>query len=137
PEHPQNVGLRNAYLRKLPLIWFVGTKRALYIAHYPLWIIGEEPEKHQFILAACEEQKPENTGNIESPARKKYLKRLTKLRLHQKSFSAKVKNAYRDSCAMCGLHYPELADAAHIIPYSDPDGVPEVSNGIALCKLHH
>ena len=28
-------------------------------------------------------------------------------------------------------------EAAHITPDSEPDGEPVVSNGIALCKLHH
>jgi putative restriction endonuclease len=31
----------------------------------------------------------------------------------------------------------ELLDAAHIIADADPQGVPSVRNGIALCKLHH
>jgi putative restriction endonuclease len=32
---------------------------------------------------------------------------------------------------------PGTLDAAHITPDSDPEGEPVVSNGIALCKLHH
>ena len=28
-------------------------------------------------------------------------------------------------------------DAAHIIPDHDDRGLPEVSNGLALCKIHH
>ena len=28
-------------------------------------------------------------------------------------------------------------DAAHIIPDREPEGEPGVTNGIALCKLHH
>jgi putative restriction endonuclease len=28
-------------------------------------------------------------------------------------------------------------DAAHIIPDTEPEGVPLINNGIALCKLHH
>jgi hypothetical protein len=31
----------------------------------------------------------------------------------------------------------ELLDAAHILPDSHPRGEPVVSNGLALCKLHH
>jgi putative restriction endonuclease len=29
-----------------------------------------------------------------------------------------------------------LLGAAHIIPDSDPEGHPEVSNGLSLCKIH-
>jgi putative restriction endonuclease len=35
------------------------------------------------------------------------------------------------------LRHRELLDAAHIIPDTDVRGVPLVTNGIALCKLHH
>jgi putative restriction endonuclease len=30
-----------------------------------------------------------------------------------------------------------LLDAAHIIGDSEPEGIPAVRSGIALCKLHH
>lgn len=42
-----------------------------------------------------------------------------------------------DGCAFCRLRHRELLDAAHIIPDSDPAGLPLVSNGIAMCKIHH
>ena len=45
--------------------------------------------------------------------------------------------AYRDSCALCRLRHRELLDAAHIVPDSEPGGEPVVTNGIALCTLHH
>lgn len=45
--------------------------------------------------------------------------------------------AYQSSCSFCKLKHAELLDAAHIIPDSDALGVPEVSNGLALCKIHH
>lgn len=35
------------------------------------------------------------------------------------------------------LRHEELLDAAHIIPDSSPEGEPRITNGIALCKLHH
>ncbi|HJZ12396.1 MAG TPA: HNH endonuclease, partial [Acidobacteriota bacterium] len=31
----------------------------------------------------------------------------------------------------------KLLDAAHIIGDKEPEGLPVVSNGLALCKLHH
>ena len=30
-----------------------------------------------------------------------------------------------------------MLDAAHIVPDTEPEGEPIVSNGIALCRLHH
>jgi len=38
---------------------------------------------------------------------------------------------------MCELRHTALLDAAHIIPDRDDRGLPEVSNGLALCKIHH
>jgi putative restriction endonuclease len=38
---------------------------------------------------------------------------------------------------LCRLRHLELLDAAHITPDTDPEGEPHVSNGLALCKLHH
>ena len=45
--------------------------------------------------------------------------------------------AYQTSCAFCNLRHRELLDAAHIIPDCEPESKPIVSNGMALCKLHH
>lgn len=43
-----------------------------------------------------------------------------------------------DDARHAGVLRPEeLLDAAHIIPDSTEEGIPEVSNGLALCKLHH
>ena len=38
---------------------------------------------------------------------------------------------------MCRLRHPELLEAVHIIPDSEPEGDPIVRNGISLCNLHH
>jgi putative restriction endonuclease len=38
---------------------------------------------------------------------------------------------------VCRLRRDELLDAAHIVPDADPLGIPSVSNGLALCRLHH
>jgi putative restriction endonuclease len=45
--------------------------------------------------------------------------------------------AYEERCAVCALHHRELLDAAHIIPDKEERGIPVVSNGLALCKIHH
>ena len=41
------------------------------------------------------------------------------------------------NCAICRLRHQELLEAAHIVADRDPEGEPKVSNGLALCKLHH
>ena len=44
---------------------------------------------------------------------------------------------YRERCALCHLKHRELLDAAHIVPDAHPEGEPVVTNGLALCKIHH
>jgi putative restriction endonuclease len=51
-------------------------------------------------------------------------------------FVALVK-AYRERCGICSLRHVELLEASHILPDGHPEGKPVISNGIALCKLHH
>ena len=58
-------------------------------------------------------------------------------RLHQVAFRERVLRAYAERCALCRLRHQELLDAAHITPDGDAEGEPVVSNGVALCKLHH
>lgn len=38
---------------------------------------------------------------------------------------------------MCRLKHAELLDAAHIVGDADVDGRALVTNGLALCKIHH
>lgn len=51
-------------------------------------------------------------------------------------FRPLVLQAYSNCCAVCGTAL-KLVDAAHIIPISDPRGDDDVTNGLALCRLHH
>jgi hypothetical protein len=41
PNHPENVALRRAYERQLPLIWFVGVDRGLYLPRFPVWLVAD------------------------------------------------------------------------------------------------
>jgi len=62
---------------------------------------------------------------------------VTQRRPHQQTFRHRVLRAYQERCASCRLRHRELLEAAHILPDGDPRGEPIVSNGVALCKLHH
>ena len=42
-----------------PLAWFVGAARGVYVPIYPVWLVGEEPAEHQFVLALDEEMRAE------------------------------------------------------------------------------
>jgi putative restriction endonuclease len=51
-------------------------------------------------------------------------------------FRPAVLRAYGYRCTVCGCAL-KLVDAAHIVPVSYPDSTDEVTNGLALCRLHH
>ena len=51
-------------------------------------------------------------------------------------FREAVREAYGNRCAMCGVQL-ELIEAAHLVPHNDPRGLDTISNGVALCALHH
>ena len=51
-------------------------------------------------------------------------------------FRQDVLRAYSHRCAMCGIQL-DLVEAAHIVPHAHPKGTDTVSNGLALCALHH
>lgn len=51
-------------------------------------------------------------------------------------FRPAVLQAYSYRCAVCGISL-KLVDAAHIVPVAYPESTDDVTNGIALCKLHH
>jgi putative restriction endonuclease len=76
-------------------------------------------------------------GDAEDDSRRAYVTTICQRRVHQKRFRRRVLRAYREHCALCRLRHAELLDAAHIVKDKDPDGLPVVSNGLSLCKLHH
>jgi len=141
PNHPDNSGLREAMRRKAPLVYFHGIVPGQYFASYPALVVGDDIERLTFSVeidharyVSFEAVAVEESG---AEARRAYVTAVTRRRLHQEAFRERVLAAYRRCCALCRLRHGELLDAAHIIPDSDPRGLPVVSNGIALCKLHH
>lgn len=133
----ENEGLRAAMRDQLPLIWFYGLEPGLFQVIQPVYLIGEEPESDQFVLALTEEQRAVRPGSPMEETLRRYLFRETKRRLHQPVFASQVMLAYETRCAVCRLGHRELLDAAHIIPDGALRGLPVVPNGLALCKIHH
>ena len=133
----ENEGLRNAWLGQVPLMWFYGEAPGRFQAIFPVFLVDYEPDLDQFVLAPTTES-PGLLGDspLEGAVRR-YLVTETKRRLHQPLFAGQVMAAYRTSCAVCALGHRELLDAAHIVADLHSDGLPVVSNGLALCKIHH
>ncbi|MQA87655.1 MAG: HNH endonuclease [Streptosporangiales bacterium] len=102
-----------------------------------MWLVADEPEHLQFAVAVDMAQRLVAPGDTLDTDRRQYVQRLTRLRLHQQVFRARVLQAYARTCAMCRLRVVDLVDAAHILPDGHPRGAPVVPNGLALCKIHH
>jgi putative restriction endonuclease len=139
PKASDNRAVRRAFEMKLPLIYFYGVGPGRYEAVWPVYVVGDEPSRLTFRLAADAAGSGNAklfSGGAEAPL-KRYATALVKRRLHQHRFRELVVNAYGERCTVCQLHHTELLDAAHILEDKDERGKPEVPNGLALCKIHH
>jgi putative restriction endonuclease len=139
PLHPDNVALRRAMELQRPLLYLVAVKPGIYDLVAPCYVVDDAPERLAFFLMADAEGYVAGsvTPAAEDWPRKAYITRAVKQRLHQQRFRSLVLTAYRERCAMCRLGHPELLEAAHILPDRDERGLPEVPNGLSLCRIHH
>ncbi len=139
--HRDNTGLRLAMRRAVPLIYLFGVVPGEYMPVWPVFIVGDHPESLAFSVAVdLKDTAVMNTADLVSnlsEARRAYVTRVAQQRLYQAGFRIRVIRAYQERCAVCRLTHFELLDAAHILPDRHPKGDPVVSNGLALCKLHH
>lgn len=139
PQHPDNVGLRKAMQTQTPVIYFHGIVTGQYLASWPVFVVGDDPAQLTFTVAVDERNRitPPPSEEVETNYRRSYLTRQVRQRMHQADFRVRVIAAYREMCAVCRLRHKELLDAAHILPDTHELGEPLVTNGMALCKLHH
>ncbi len=161
--HRDNVGLRKAMQSRVPLVYFHGVVKGLYLVVWPVYIVGDDPGSLLFTVAADDWHlsakklvsriegpverdssaypipgpAPSAAEAAEDDARRHYITSAVRQRLHQRGFRERVLEAYREHCALCRLRHRELLDAAHIVPDGEEGGEPVVVNGLALCKLHH
>lgn len=139
PNHSDNRALRTVMEQQRLLAYFIGVAKSVYQAQFPVYVVGEHPDEHAFLLAIDQAQRlmdADSYGSLPEDGRS-YFERLVRARLHQPVFRARVLQAYEKQCAMCRLQHTDLLDAAHIIRDSDQSGLPVVPNGLSLCKIHH
>jgi putative restriction endonuclease len=143
PFEADNVWLRRAMERQLPLVWFIGigyrpgTQTQVFRPEFPVHLVAEEPAQQQFVVSVVGQQAvPTGAGADVIDITKRYNERVALARLHQPLFRSKVLTAYERRCAVCKLPFAELLDAAHIKGDAQ-GGAARVSNGLALCKIHH
>lgn len=134
-----NAAVRRAMELGVPLIYFYGVIPGLYQAFFPVYVSEDEPDRRTFHLAVDAPAPGETAlfGGGSPPLLKSYATVAAKQRLHQRRFRELVVAAYAKRCAICRLQRTELLDAAHILADRDERGLPEVPNGLALCRIHH
>jgi putative restriction endonuclease len=144
PLHRDNVGLRRAMRERVLLVYFVGVVPGRYVAQYPVFIVGDDPvglhfrvQVEDMTAAMAAAAVTDAVYDPQGEARRAYVTRTVRQRVHQAAFRERVVRAYQERCALCSLRHQELLDAAHITPDREADSEPVVSNGIALCKFHH
>jgi putative restriction endonuclease len=141
PNHSDNLGLREVMRRRIPLIYLYGVVRGRYMPCWPAFIEHDNPKELCFTVALDDQNLSRgfisDMESDETAPRRSYVTGLVRRRMHQQTFRERVLQAYQEHCAVCRLRYHELLEAAHILPDTHPLGDPVVSNGLALCSLHH
>jgi len=137
PQHADNVRLRQCMEAGFNLLYFEGIESGIYSASLAS-IISDRPADLRFDVALFDLDV--SVAGLAaaggSAIERRYFTTTARRRAHQAAFRHQVVRAYAVQCAMCRLKHGELLDAAHIIEDAQ-GGRPEVSNGVALCKIHH
>lgn len=131
-----NTKLRRARELTMPLIFLLKLDTGIFVPVSLAYVIQDDPGRRVFTIALADVamlREPTHPSAVE----RGYAERMVRQRLHQPAFRGLVLRAYERQCTICTLKHTELLDAAHIVPDSDPRGVPTTSNGLALCKIHH
>jgi putative restriction endonuclease len=137
PDAADNRWLREAYLNRIPIIYFLGVSPGRYTAVIPAffddWDAKSLKVKVTFGIA--------EQGELVVPdtvVERRYALRQVQQRLHQASFRDAVIAAYDGRCALSNLPERTLLDAAHIVSDRHESlGQPIVPNGLPLSKIHH
>lgn len=137
----QNEGLRQAHKLLLPMIYFRAIRPGLYDVYFPVYVRAIDESRRKALLDLTGQSASSGTfdlgvSNLPVGTEVRYGEGLVKNRLHQRDFRSSVLFAYRTKCAICRLRKSQLLDAAHIQP-DRQGGTAQVSNGLALCKIHH
>src|SRR5665648_26713 len=131
-----NTKLRRAGELGLPVIFFLKLDTAVFVPVSLAFVIDDDRDRRVFTVAL------EEVGLLADPMhptelQRRYAERVVRQRMHQPAFRGLVLRAYALRCTVCSLHHGALLDAAHIVPDTEPAGIPTTPNGLALCKIHH
>jgi len=114
PMHHENVGLRKAMARRLPLVYFHSLLPGKYVAAWPVFIRADDPSRLTFTMEVDDSARIDTylaetlagrATSEPSDARRRYVTAVFRRRLHQQAFRQRVLWAYREQCALCTLHH--------------------------------
>lgn len=118
-----------------PLILFRKLEPKVYQAIYPVRVAAvNEPESHVIITL---DELTDLADHEPSAVERKWAEYLAERRVHQPAFRTMVLRAYATQCTVCRFKHSELLDAAHILSDKHEQGHAIVTNGMAMCKIHH
>lgn len=140
PDLSDNRAVRLAMTNGRPLIYLIGITPGHYQALFPAYVTADSPGQLTFRVEVDADIAVLDPTHADVAARapaREYATRAVKVRLHQRRFRELVIGAYRERCAVCQLRKEPLLDAAHILEDRHERGLPEIPNGLALCKIHH
>lgn len=134
-----NTKLIRAWANGDPIVYFRAVREGYYLPYYPIVIAENDSVKRhvRFPLDPGLGILGDPLAHEYSDLQRRYAESIVKTRLHQPVFRARVLHAYAGACTVCDLRHSELLDAAHIVPDAQERGVAHVTNGLAMCKLHH
>lgn len=139
-DQPDNRALRAAHDLQVPIVYYVGTRPGWYRPNFPFYVVADDPAQRRVLVAPGAMVGPYDEPQpilADDPLERRYAVREVQVRIHQARFRGRVVPAYRDQCAICRLKEVRLLDAAHIVGDVEEQGDPVVSNGLALCSIHH
>ena len=135
-----NRWLRNAHILRVPLVYFIGSRKGWYRPEYPAYIEDDSPAQRRVhvtfgkMRGSYDERE---AVHIDDEIERRYVLREVRHRVHQTQFRGVVLTAYEDRCTICRLKEIRLLEAAHIMSDAEELGTPVVSNGLSLCSIHH
>ena len=106
PQHRDNVGLRLAMQRRVPLAYLHGIVPGEYVAAWPVYVVGDDPARLCFTLEVDAPERALVSGPGDEPmaaeARRAYVTVVTLRRLHQRAFRERVLQPIRRSARSAG-----------------------------------
>lgn len=136
-DNGDNAKLRTAAENGSPLILLRKLEPGFFVPIFPVYVVADDRSSRQFVIALDEGLRFLSDPLHLTDDQRRYADRIVRQRLHQPEFRGRVIRAYSTRCAICSLRHGQLLDAAHIVEDSHELGLPVVSNGLSLCKIHH